>query len=112
MYVGACPTPFHVSPAWRNDRQTVTFAKERRPASRASTITRGTLMSFNPWGKRNPYLSMWLSGANALLGKTRGAMTASARRQTKAAMDEGTRQALAFWGLASRPASTKRRRRR
>lgn len=69
-------------------------------------------MSYNPWGKRNPFLSMWLSGANALFGKTRSQVTASARRQAKAAMDEATRQALAFWGLGTRPASSKRRRRR
>jgi hypothetical protein len=69
-------------------------------------------MSYNPWGKKNPILSMWLSGANALLGKTRSEMTASARRHTKAGMDEGTRQALEFWGLGARPASRKRRRRR
>ena len=68
-------------------------------------------MSFNPWGKRNPYLSMWLSGANALLGKTRSQVTASARRQTKAAMDEATRHSLAFWGFGTLPTSKKRRRR-
>jgi hypothetical protein len=54
---------------------------------------------------------MWLSGANALLGKTRSQVTASARRQTKAAMDEATRHSLAFWGFGTRPTSKKRRRR-
>jgi hypothetical protein len=68
-------------------------------------------MSYNPWGKKNPFLSMWLSGANAILGTMRSQGAASARRQTKAALDEGTRQALAFWGF-DRPTSTKRKRRR
>jgi hypothetical protein len=69
-------------------------------------------MSYNPWGKKNPFLSMWLSGANAVLGKTRSHVAASAHRQTRAAMDEATRQALAFWGLGNRPALKKRPRRR
>jgi hypothetical protein len=67
-------------------------------------------MSYNPWGKRNPFLSMWLSGANAFLGTLRNQANATARRQTQAAMAEATRQALAFWGLGT--GSTKRRRRR
>jgi hypothetical protein len=65
-------------------------------------------MSYNPWGKKNPFLSMWLSGANAVLAKTRSQATASARRQTRAALDETTRQALAFWGLGNRPALKKK----
>jgi hypothetical protein len=69
-------------------------------------------MSYNPWGKKNPFLSMWLSGANAVLGKTHSQVAASAHRQTRAMMDEATRQALAFWGLGDRPASKTRRRRR
>lgn len=69
-------------------------------------------MSYNPWGKKNPFLSMWLSGANAVLGKTRSQVTANVRRHANAAMDEGTRQALALWGLGTRPATKKRRRRR
>jgi hypothetical protein len=69
-------------------------------------------MSYNPWGKRNPFLSMWLSGANAIAGTMRNRATATARRQTKAAMDKATRQTLPFWGLGTRAESSKRRRRR
>ena len=69
-------------------------------------------VSYNPWGKKNPYLSMWLSGANAVFGAMRSRAIGAAHRQTKAAIDEGTRQAIAFWGLGPRPRSTKRRRRR
>ena len=37
----------------------------------------------NPWTKKNPLLSMWLSGANALAGKARSAgMTEMKRQQT------------------------------
>jgi hypothetical protein len=35
----------------------------------------------NPWTKKNPLLSLWLSGANAVAGKARSAGTAEAKRQ-------------------------------
>lgn len=70
-------------------------------------------MSYNPWGKKNPFLSMWLSGANAVLGLSRGQMAAATRRQANAAITEGSRQVLAFWGLTgpvkNRPAKRRRR---
>src|SRR5437763_727308 len=34
----------------------------------------------NPWTKKNPILSLWLSGANAVAGKARSAGTAEAKR--------------------------------
>lgn len=40
----------------------------------------------NPWTKKNPLLSVWLSAANAWAGAARGLMAAEARRQHKAAM--------------------------
>ena len=45
----------------------------------------------NPWGKKNPFMSMWLSAANAWAGAARGLMTAEAKRQTKAATRAATR---------------------
>ena len=69
-------------------------------------------MAYNPWGKKNPFLSMWLSGANAVVGLGRNQMTAATRRQTKAAISEGTRQALAFWGISSRAKRHRVKRRR
>ena len=35
----------------------------------------------NPWTKKNPFLSFWLSAANAWAGAARGAMTAATKRQ-------------------------------
>ena len=66
----------------------------------------------NPWLKKNPFLSVWLSGANAIFGAARGTATASARRQSKALMDRSARQIVDFWtgGLASKPGRRKRRR--
>jgi hypothetical protein len=51
--------------------------------------------------KKNPFLSMWLSGANAVIGSTRGRATAQAKRQ-----------ASAFWTAALTPPKPKKRRTR
>lgn len=40
----------------------------------------------NPWLKKNPFMSMWLSMANRVAGPLRGQATAQARRQIKAVM--------------------------
>ena len=40
----------------------------------------------NPWTKKNPFLSIWLSAANAWAGAARGAMTAAAKRQMAAGL--------------------------
>jgi hypothetical protein len=66
----------------------------------------------NPWLKRNPFLSMWLSGANAMFGAARGRATGTARRQSQALMERSARQIVDFWtgGLAAKP--TRRRKRR
>ena len=71
----------------------------------------------NPWTKKNPFLSLWLSGANAVAGRARGAAAAEAGRQ-QATLAE---QAVRFWSGAwlagtgagtgkKRQARTKRRR--
>jgi hypothetical protein len=50
-----------------------------------------------PWTKKNPLLSMMLSGANAWVGAARGIMTAQGKRQQSAAMREGAKQVTGFW---------------
>jgi hypothetical protein len=45
---------------------------------------------------KNPLLSMWLSGANAVAGKARSAGTAEAKRQ----QTNLTREAARFWSGA------------
>lgn len=52
----------------------------------------------NPWLKKNPFLSMWLSSANAVAGSARGRATAAARRAT-----------VAFWAEALNPPKAKKR---
>ena len=61
----------------------------------------------NPWMKKNPLLSLWLSGANAVAGRARGhATTAAKRQQTQLA-----RQASRFWTDSWLAAVTPKRRR-
>ncbi len=42
----------------------------------------------NPWLKKNPFMSLWLSAANRAAGTLRGKATAQAQRQVKAALTE------------------------
>jgi hypothetical protein len=61
----------------------------------------------NPWMKKNPLLSMWLSGANAVAGRARSAGAAEAKRQQTSLIKEASR----FWGGAwladSKPSAKK-----
>ncbi|MFH5926753.1 hypothetical protein [Roseomonas xinghualingensis] len=56
-----------------------------------------------PWSKKNPLLSVFLSGANAWAGAARGMWAAEFRRQHAEAMKEGSRQAASFWTAALTP---------
>jgi hypothetical protein len=42
----------------------------------------------NPWLKKNPFMSMWLSTANRVAGTLRGQATAEAKRQVRATISE------------------------
>lgn len=66
----------------------------------------------NPWLKKNPYLSMWLSGANAVTGTARGRAIAETRRQATNMMNEGTKQMIDFWSGALAPPKRKRKKAR
>lgn len=57
----------------------------------------------NPWMKKNPWLSMWMSGANAMLGSARGRAAAEARRQATAMTINATRQSMRFWTSGMAP---------
>jgi len=67
----------------------------------------------NPWLKKNPFMSMWLSGANAVANSARGRIAAEARRQSGTAITKATQDMVSFWsgGLAgaARPKAKKRR---
>ena len=53
----------------------------------------------NPWLKKNPFLSMWLSGANAVAGSARG----HAMRQAKAATTQASNDVARAWADAFAP---------
>lgn len=65
----------------------------------------------NPWLKKNPFMSMWLSGANSVAGSARGTIAAEAKRQSTAAITKATSDIFSARPSATRaPASRKRNR--
>jgi hypothetical protein len=62
----------------------------------------------------NPWMSLWLSAANAWAGAARGFWTAEMRRQQTAMLNEMTRQMVRFWtgAWAAQPRSNNRKPRR
>lgn len=58
----------------------------------------------NPWIKKNPFMSMWMSGANAMLGFARGHGHVAARRQASAMTAAATDQVTRFWSSLLKPA--------
>jgi hypothetical protein len=63
----------------------------------------------NPWTKKNPMMSMWLSAANKAVGSARGHATSAARRQIGAAQADATRQIVGFWSGAPTKPTPKRK---
>ncbi len=63
----------------------------------------------NPWTKKNPFMSMWLSGANSVFGSVRGHASTEAKRQTAAMMKQGVKQMLDMWTGAAVPARRTRK---
>ena len=61
----------------------------------------------NPWLKKNPFMSMWLSGANRMAGTMRGQATAQAKRQISAAVTKATNDNLKALLDGAVPASPK-----
>ncbi len=54
----------------------------------------------NPWLKKNPFMSLWLSAANSAAGSARGQIAASAKRQSNAAITRATQEVMSFWTAA------------
>jgi len=46
-------------------------------------------------------MSMWLSGANTILGSARSRAASEAKRQAAAMMNEGAREMVRLWSGAS-----------
>ena len=51
----------------------------------------------NPWTTKNPFMSLWLSSANKVMGSARGQATAAAKRQLASAQAEAVNQVIDFW---------------
>ena len=67
----------------------------------------------NPWLKKNPFMSMFLSGANSLAGSARAQATAAVKRQTTKAVTEAGAEMFKMWtGAAAGPKAVKRTKRR
>ena len=54
----------------------------------------------NPWLKKNPAMSMWLSGANMIMGSVRAQAAAQGKRQATRLLRDGSRQVTDFWTAA------------
>ena len=66
----------------------------------------------NPWLKKNPSMSMWLSTANRMAGSIRGQATAQVKKQVKAAATEVANENIKLWSASvTGPAAKKTRRR-
>lgn len=48
----------------------------------------------NPWLKMNPFMSMWLTGANKVMGSARGQATAAVKREATKAVAAATAAAV------------------
>ena len=66
----------------------------------------------NPWLKKNPFMSMWLSAANRAAGSARGEAMSAVMRQVAASQAEATRQVVDFWAGKPKQQAARRKRRR
>ena len=66
----------------------------------------------NPFPKKNPFMSLWLSGANAIVGSARGCAAAHGKREVTTAMTRATQYVFDFWVSSLMPAPKKRGTRR
>lgn len=70
----------------------------------------------NPWLKKNPFLSMWMSGANRAVNTARAHATSAVKRETaqasRSATSAGTKQVLDFWAAATGASTPPKRKRK
>jgi len=65
----------------------------------------------NPWTKKNPLMSMWMSAANKAAGPARATATAAVKRQAATSQADVARQIIDLWRGTARPTPTKKKRR-
>ena len=68
----------------------------------------------NPWLKKNPFMSMCLSGANSVANSAHGRIAAEAKRQTTAAMSKATNDMFSLWtgAITSAPPPNRKKKKR
>jgi hypothetical protein len=66
----------------------------------------------NPWLKKNPFMSAWLSGANKVAHTARGRVAAEAKRQSATAMTRASNEMLSAWTDALTGGTGPKRKRR
>ncbi|OGA81594.1 MAG: hypothetical protein A2711_04410 [Burkholderiales bacterium RIFCSPHIGHO2_01_FULL_63_240] len=60
-----------------------------------------------PWLKKNPFMSMWLSAANRAAGLWHGQASAQAKRHATAAVTDATTRAIQVWSDALKVSKAK-----
>jgi hypothetical protein len=63
----------------------------------------------NPWLKKNPLMSIWLSTANRAAGSLLGHASAQAKRQMRTATTEATNETIRLWSAAGLPPTPKKK---
>ena len=66
----------------------------------------------NPWLKKNPFMSMWLSGANSIANSARVRIAAEVKRQSSAAITKVTSDTFGAWPGSTTAATRKRKKTR
>ena len=66
----------------------------------------------NPWTTKNPFMSVWLSSANKVMGSARGQATAAAKRQVTAIQADAAKQVIDFWSGKTATKSVARKKKR
>ena len=66
----------------------------------------------NPWTTKNPFMSVWLSSANKVMGSARGRATAAAKRQVASVQAEAAKQVIDFWSSKAASPQTRKKKRR
>ena len=66
----------------------------------------------NPWLKKNPFMSMWLSSANRIAGSLRGKFAAQVNRQIKAGAADAAKENLKLLDATVTPRAAKKARKR
>ena len=57
----------------------------------------------NPWTMKNPWMSLWLSGANTMMNAARGQAGAQAKRQQAMLMAQSSKQITDYWASLLSP---------